>query len=309
MQDVDYVSYESIDGTAADPHPRVCRAPATAAPPVPGWVWAHGRGGFATESAAAGRGVRIGVATRAYPGPGGAPPEGEPGAASEGLPATDRDGYRMFDTLADLRGSWFWGHAAAAMRGLTCLAGHAAVDPSRLGITGFSAGGVVSFIAAGVDDRLSAAVPVSGLGSWEVAALSPAAWQHALLTGAGLTTASPEWERLIEHLVTAEAIIGGAPTSRIFLVDGTTDEFFPVTAAQATLAAVPTQPRFAYSAHYDHGCYSLTGIESAATIEGSGEDPRGRRAAPGSATCSAPTTPTENPDAPRVSELVSSTDP
>jgi hypothetical protein len=43
--------------------------------------------------------------------PGGGPPAGEEGAASEGLPASYDDNYRMWDTLTDVRGSWFWGHA------------------------------------------------------------------------------------------------------------------------------------------------------------------------------------------------------
>lgn len=268
VQDVDYVSYESIDGELLPIRIGAYVArPAAAAAPLPGVVVAHGLGGYATEATAADHALRIGVATLAYTGPGGAPAAGDPGATSEGLSAGAHDGYRMFDTIADLRGSWFWGHAAAAMRGLTCLAAHAAIDPSRLGITGFSAGGVVSFLASGVDDRLAAAVPISGLGSWEIAAESRDAWQHSLLGAAGLTTDSPEWLRLIERMIAAEAIVGSAPASRIFLVDGTTDEFFPVTAAQATLDAVPTERRVAWAANYDHGCYALTGIESAAAIE------------------------------------------
>ncbi|MBI5488207.1 MAG: acetylxylan esterase [Deltaproteobacteria bacterium] len=311
VQDVSYLSFESID---AELHPIVIRGyfarPAAVAEPMPGVVVAHGLGGFATESTAADHAVRIGVATLAYTGPGGAPPAGEEGAASEGLPASDHDGYRMFDTLADVRGSWFWGHAAAAMRGLTCLADHPAVDETRLGITGFSAGGVVSFLASGVDDRLSAAVPVSGMGSWEVAARSPDAWQHALLAGAGLTVASPEWLRLIERLVTADAMIGGAPTSGIFLVDGTTDEFFPLTAAEATLAAVPTERRVSFAANYDHGCYSVTGLEDAATIEAraalrvDGAQRVWFRHVFGTDTVYA-----EIPDPPQVTDLVSSADP
>jgi ABC-type sugar transport system substrate-binding protein len=38
------------------------------------------------------------------------------------------------DVLPDARGSWFWGHATAAMRGVTCLTTRPDVDKDKLGI-------------------------------------------------------------------------------------------------------------------------------------------------------------------------------
>ena len=199
----------------------------------------------------------------AYTGPGGGD---EPDNTSEGLPASDDNGYRMFDVLTDLRGSWFWGHSVAAMRAVTCLETHPDVDPDRLGITGFSAGGVMSTIVAGRDPRVKAAVPLSGTLAWGAAVPSPNAWQHMLLTQAGLTVSSPEWGELL-NLVDPTATLSMTNTS-IFMVNGTSDEFFPLTAHLATYEAIPAgNKRTSFAANFDHGCYQLTGGESAQTIE------------------------------------------
>jgi dienelactone hydrolase len=199
----------------------------------------------------------------AYTGPGGGT---EPANTSEGLPAGHDGGRRLFDTIPDPRGSWFWGHAVAAMRALTCLEGRGDVDGSRLGITGFSAGGVVSLMVAAVDPRVKASVPLSASGAWDVATLAPAAWQHGLLSAAGLSITSPEWLRLEETLDAARLVPG--TTAQILMVNGSTDEFFPLTAHRATFDAIPGEgKRTSIAANFDHGCYALTGVESAATIE------------------------------------------
>jgi len=176
-------------------------------------------------------------------------------------------GRRLFDTVPDVRGSWFWAHAAAAMRALTCLAARPGVDASRLGITGFSAGGVISLVAAGVDDRVKAAVPLSGTHAWSVAVQSPDAWQRGLLAQAGYSVESPEWLRLQEAIVDPGATVAHT-SGRVLLVDGTCDEFFPLTALMATYEALPgDDKRISLAANFDHGCFAISGPESASVIE------------------------------------------
>jgi hypothetical protein len=53
------------------------------------------------------------------------------------------------------------------------------------------------------------------------------------------------------------------------MVDGTTDEFFPLSAFQATYDAVPgPDKRLSLAANFDHGCYQLTAaVEDKAVIE------------------------------------------
>jgi dienelactone hydrolase len=267
--DISYMSWESIDGELS---PILIRGyitkPAGLSSNIPGVVLAHGLGGFAREDAAVSLAALLNMAVLYYTGPGGAPPAGEEGAASEGLPAGHDNYYRLFDTVTDLRGSWFWGHAAAAMRALTCLQAQApVVDPNRLGITGFSAGGVITLITSGVDDRVSAGVALSGTGAWEVAAESPNAWQLGLLEMAGLTASSPEWTELIDHMITPAVMVGSTPAARLMMVDGTADEFFPLTAFMATYGAVPTEKRMALAGNFDHGCFQITPFESPSAVE------------------------------------------
>jgi cephalosporin-C deacetylase-like acetyl esterase len=262
---VSYISWESIGGQM---QPIVIRGfaakPNSQSANLPGVVQAHGLGGFAEEKHATGLAAQLGMFVIAYTGPGGG---NAPDNTSEGLPSGDMNGYRMFDTLTDTRGSWFWGHAVAAMRGITCLETRSEVDKARLGMTGFSAGGVVTLISAGVDDRVKAAVPLSGTHAWSVATQSPKAWQHTLLAQAGLSISSPEWLKLQSDIIDPAATVA-LSQSKVLMVNGSTDEFFPLTAHNATYDAIPgSDKRMSIAGNFDHGCYPLTGVESAQTIE------------------------------------------
>lgn len=261
---VTYTSWESIDGNL---NPITIKGfaarPTTLNSNAPAIVVAHGLGGHAEENNATSHAARLSLFTLAYSGPGGGTTAEN---TSEGLGAAANSGKRMFDTIPDPRGSWFWAHATAAMRGLTCLAAHPDVDPNRLGITGFSAGGVVSLIAASVDVRVKAAVPLSGTGQWDVATVAPAAWQHSLLKQAGLDTASEEWNILVSQIEPG-ALTQNA-TANVLMVNGSTDEFFPLTAHVATYDPIPNgNKRTSIAANFDHGCYALTGVENTAIIE------------------------------------------
>ncbi len=59
--------------------------------------------------------------------------------------------------------AWFhW--ALVARRALTLLEQHSRVDAKRLGVFGISVGGTLTWLVAGVDERVKAAVPVYGIG-------------------------------------------------------------------------------------------------------------------------------------------------
>lgn len=260
---VNYRSYEVIDGALSPIRVRAFAARPAGAAGIPGIVQAHGLGGFAEQSHAEGPAALTGAFVIAYTGPGGGT---TPANTSEGRPAGFDDGYRMFDVLDDPRGSWFWAHGVAAMRALTCLESHPAVDPLRLGMTGYSAGGVATLMVAGVDPRVVAAVPLSGTGAWDRAVRSPTAWQHGLLAQAGLDTQSPEWAALMTHLDVAELARDAA--GAVLMVNGSTDEFFPLDAHRATFDGLPGPGhRTSISGNYDHGCYAISGGEPAGAIE------------------------------------------
>ncbi len=262
---VSYLSWESQGGKLKPILIRGFAArPAAGSGKLPGVVLAHGLGGHSTEASAVELAARLGYFVVAYTGPGGGD---SPANTSEGKAASADSGYRMFDTLVDIRGSWFWGHTTAAMRAVTCLGTRGDVDPTKLGITGFSAGGVASLLVAGHDPRVVAAVPMSGTLAWDVATQAPKAWQHSLLQKAGLSIASPEWQKLMEGLIQPAAALAGAK-AKVLMLNGTTDEFFPLTAHKATFDALPGgDKRTSLAGNFDHGCYQVSGGEPKAEIE------------------------------------------
>lgn len=227
--------------------------------PAAGLVVAHGLGGSADAGAAATPAAELGLVALAYSGPG----QGQ----SEGTGSTSD---HLFDTVDDPRDSWFWEHAMAAMRGLTVLEQQADVDPARLGMTGYSGGSVATWMVAGIDDRLGAAVPVSATGYLDlaIAATPNPGWELDLLQAMTppRTAADPEWvayERWLDpknYLPTLHA--------PVLLVDGAQDEFFPVNSAVATMNdAIAAQPdsRALIIPNWDHGWYAyFTGDEAGA---------------------------------------------
>lgn len=261
--DVSYRSYEVIDGALSPIRIRGFAARPVGGRGIPGVVMAHGLGGFAEQGTAEGPAALIGAFVIAYTGPGGG---NAPNNTSEGRGAGFGNGYRLFDVLDDPRGSWFWGHGVAAMRALTCLEDHPDVDPERLGMTGYSAGGVATLMVAGVDPRVIAAVPLSATGAWDLAVRSPTAWQHGLLAQAGLDVSSPEWAGLMQHLDVAE--LAREAQGAVLMINGSTDEFFPLDAHRDTFDGLPgAGHRTSISGNYDHGCYAVSGGEPAAAIE------------------------------------------
>lgn len=250
-----YVSYESIGGVLKPILIQAFAARPQGGGVRPGIVQAHGLGGFAKEEHATGIAALTGAFAVAYTGPGGGT---EPNNTSQGLASGANNGMRMFDVFPDTRGSWFWGHAMAARRALTCVAHHPDVDATRLGITGFSAGGVISFLVGGSDARIKAAVPLSGVLAWDVATASPNAWQHVLLKKAGLTVASPAWKKLMAELITP-AVALAASSAKLFLVNGSSDEFFPLTASAATWGAWKGPRWLSLVGNFDHGVFAAFG--------------------------------------------------
>ncbi len=276
LWDVSFVSWESIDCNLVPITIRgFASKPAGSSGKIPGLVQMHGLGGCADPDNATGPAALLGYFVIAPTGPGGAPSTNSPDcAASGGLPSGHDSGRRMFDTYPDPRGSWFWGHSVAAMRAVTCLTTSADVDSTRLGMTGYSAGAVATLISSAVDDRIKVSVPLSGTGAWGVATESANAWQHSLLTLAGMDVASPEWQRLISTILPDVNMAGS--TTRILMVNGSSDEFFPLTAHMVTYNSIPgTDKRTAIIGNGDHGCCllidKLCGLEDTETIEARAE--------------------------------------
>lgn len=223
----------------------------SASRPGPGLVVSHGLGGWADEGAASTPAADIGGVALAYSGPG--------QGASEG---TGSGQDHLFDTADDPRDSWFWEHAVAAMRGLTVLETLPEVDPSRLGMTGYSGGGVATLMVNGIDDRVTVAVPISATGYLDLAARATPnpGWEADLLAAMTppRTVDSPEWAAYQAWLDPSLYL----PTAHgdVLLVDGAQDQFFPLNSLVATydaLAATGRDVRLLAIKDWDHGWYAL----------------------------------------------------
>lgn len=128
--------------------------------PFPGMVLVHGGGGTAFEQWAtlwAERGYTALAMDLAGHGP------GRTRLADGGPNQSDADKFGTFDENS-IREMWTYHAVAAVIRGHSLLASLPETDAERVGITGISWGGYLTCIAAGLDDRFQAAVPVYGCG-------------------------------------------------------------------------------------------------------------------------------------------------
>ncbi|MBS0262392.1 MAG: acetylxylan esterase, partial [Planctomycetes bacterium] len=83
------------------------------------------------------------------------------GPLKQGNMAQASGGFQLRPTVRE--SSWFhW--TLVSRRALTLLSQHPQVDPNRLGIFGISVGGTLTWMVAGVDARVRAAVPIYGCG-------------------------------------------------------------------------------------------------------------------------------------------------
>ncbi len=75
----------------------------------------------------------------------------------------DTSGTKSGLTPSAKHNSWYhW--ILVARRALTLLESHPQVDPKRLGVFGISVGGTLTWMVAGCDERVAAAVPIYGVG-------------------------------------------------------------------------------------------------------------------------------------------------
>ena len=248
VDEIRFTSYE-YDGCALTPVRIEAFVAYPTATPAPGLTVAHGLGGNATVGAASGPAAELGVVALAYSGPG--------QGASEGVGST---ADHLFDTVPDPRNSWFYGHAAAAVRATTLLESLPEVDPTRLALTGYSGGAVATLMAGGLDDRLVATLPISGTGHMQLAidATPQPGWQADLLAAMDppLDANSQAWANYVAWLDPANFL--GTTTAEVLLVNGAQDEFFPLPSTVATFDGLPGDAhRLLSIVNWDHGWFAL----------------------------------------------------
>lgn len=159
----------------------------------------------------------------------------------------------------------------AAMRALTVLEHMPEVDADRLGVTGYSGGGVATLIVDGVDDRVDMAFATSAVGHLQQAIDNvPPGWQADLLADMDpprdkTSAAWTRWEASLDprhYLPTAHG--------RTFLANGAQDQFFPLAPTRSTaldlLGAAPDRHRLLSIVDWDHGWFALMNGEAAAVL-------------------------------------------
>ena len=211
---------------------------------LPGLVYGHGAGDEADEEIARDLAAMINAVTISFSGPG----QGQ----STGPSSTPEN---WLNTIPDIRRSWLYQYVYSAMRAVTYLMTRPEVDPRRIGMTGISAGGLMTLIANGVDDRLAAAYPIMATGNFRQS-LESGSWLNAFPIGdEGLTADSPEvlaFERYLDPIQYADR--QHAP---VLLINGAQDEFFPINTTRSTyLALRAPATRLEVIFDWDHGYYA-----------------------------------------------------
>lgn len=209
-------------------------------------VLAHGLGAQADAGAAARFAAQHGVAALYYSGPGCGQSGGRP-----------FDLRLLFDTVPDPRGSWFWSHAIAGSRAITVLTTLPATDPTRIGMSGYSAGAMATLNVNGFDNRLRCAIAVSGTGGLRKAADNDG-WMNHLLRACGLSRRSAPFQVLCDTVDPIhQARTQHAP---VMLLNGAQDEFFPIDSTLDTFNAFPNRSahRIVVIPNWDHGLFTAT---------------------------------------------------
>lgn len=212
----------------------------------PAVIYAHGLGGQADASTAVEMARNIDVVALSLSGPG----LGE----SEGTPVTPEDTRALFAGAEDIRRSWLYAYVYAILRSITYLETRAEVDPRALAVTGFSLGGLATFVANGVDDRIRGALPVAAAGGLLQTAAEDT-WLRRLVQASGqqhATDKAPEaLFRALDPLAFATRQHGA-----VYMLIGAQDEYFPLSQAARTFEALRApDKRLSIFPDYDHGWY------------------------------------------------------
>jgi cephalosporin-C deacetylase-like acetyl esterase len=218
---------------------------------LPAIIYGHGAGDKGDETIARELAAQNRAAAISFSGPGQGRSTGPSSTAVNWL-----------NTVPDIRDCWLYQYAYSAMRAVTYMATLPQVDARRTGMTGISAGGLITWIVNGVDDRLAAALPLMATGDWP-RSLQAGSWFLAFPLGdAGLSADSPQaqaFQRYLDPIHYADR--QHAP---VLLMNGAQDEFFPIDTTRSTFEAVRApEKRLEIIYDWDHGYFAgSTGLHN-----------------------------------------------
>jgi len=146
------------------------------------------------------------------------------------------------DDAKDYEKSYFYVLAAAAMRGITHLDTLVEVNPNRVGIVGFSRGGMAALIANGVDDRIRMAIAIATSG------FSRGGLEH-------LRTVLPNPQLVASAVRFNPMDYAHTQHGALFMICGAQDPIFPYAETAATFQSVNCQKRLEFIFDWGHGNY------------------------------------------------------
>ena len=158
------------------------------------------------------------------------------------------------DLTHDPRDGWMWQFITSAMRAITYAQTLPQVNPGRIGVTGGSRGGTMSFIANGVDPRITLAIPTATAGDI-LLAFKHDGWANNLYTDEDGDPGIPDTFRVFA-LYGDPIQVAKTQHGAVMLILGAQDEFFPIYTVKTTCDAV-TSPdfRLCLIPDWDHGLF------------------------------------------------------
>ena len=174
-----------------------------------------------------------------------------PGTGASTGPADEYANWIHFDHP---REGWMWHYVYAALRALTYLQSLPEVDPTRLGITGYSRGDTMAYIANGVDPRICVSVPQASAGGI-LGAVDVGGWAASLHRDAAgrpyVPEAFYEFARYYDPALYADMQNG-----LVMPIIGAQDEFFPLETVAGTVRAMSPRCRLELIANWDHAYFA-----------------------------------------------------
>ncbi len=158
------------------------------------------------------------------------------------------------DLTHDPRDGWMWQFITSAMRAITYAQTLPEVNPDRIGITGGSRGGTMSFIANGVDPRITLAIPTATAGDI-LLAFKHDGWANNLYQDEDGNPGIPDTFRVFA-LYGDPIHYAKTQHGAVMLILGAQDEFFPIYTVKTTCDAI-THPgfRLCLIPDWDHGLF------------------------------------------------------
>lgn len=271
----------------------------------PAVVFAHGLGAKADVQTAIDICRNLDVVAMSLSGPG--------LGGSEGRALLPTDPELLFVGQDDIRRNWLYSYVYAILRTITFAQTLPEVDSQAIALTGFSLGGIATFIANGVDDRIAGALPVAASGDLASAA-GEETWLRKLLVSAlqqrmaqqpptaGQPTPDPSLQPLADP--GAQALFGKLDPLRyarrqsgpVYMLVGAQDEYFRLPQVLKTFGSLRGRHhRLSLVADYDHGWYFSIGCP-ARCMPGTPGSPDGSKPAPAADCPPPPTCPTACPE-------------